>query len=89
MKIVLAALSLLFVIFIFPARLLTGWAVHRANRREQPRHWFFRLASRLALVPVLFFYVLVVYLTQYLAWNGSLSLFEQHAFMAPAPLISY
>jgi len=81
--------SLLFVVFIFPARLLTGWAVNRANRREQPRHWFFRAMSRLALAPVLLFYVLVVYLSQYLAWNGSLSLFEQHAFMAPAPLISY
>lgn len=80
--------SLLFVIFIFPARLLTGWAISRANRREQPRHWFFRWTSRLALVPVVFFYVLFVYLTQYLSWNGSLSLFEQHAFMVPAPLMN-
>ncbi len=80
--------SLLFVIFIFPARLLTGWAVARANRREQPRHWFFRWSSRLALVPVVFFYVVFVYLTQYLSWYGSLSLLEQHAFMVPAPLMN-
>jgi hypothetical protein len=63
--------SLLFVVFIFPARLLTGWAVGRALRREQPRHWFFRWTSRLALIPVVFFYVFFVYLTQYLSWNGS------------------
>ncbi len=80
--------SLLFVVFIFPARLLTGWAVGRARRREQPRHWFFRWTSRLALIPVVFFYVLFVYLTQYLSWNGSLSLLEQHAFMVPAPLMN-
>lgn len=80
--------SLLFVIFIFPARLLTGWAVARANHREQPRHWFFRWTSRLALFPVVFFYVFFVYLTQYLSWNGSLSLLEQHAFMMPTPLMS-
>lgn len=80
--------SLLFVVFIFPARLLTGWAVGRALRREQPRHWFFRWTSRLALIPVVFFYVLFVYLTQYLSWNGSLSLLEQHAFMVPAPLMN-
>jgi hypothetical protein len=80
--------SLLFVVFIFPARLLTGWAVNRANRREQPRHWFFRWSTRLALVPVVTFYVLVVYLTQYLSWYGSLSLFEQHAFLVPAPLMN-
>ena len=80
--------SLLFVIFIFPARLLTGWAVGRANRRERPRHWFFRWTSRLALIPVVFFYVFFVYLTQYLSWNGSLSLLDQHAFMVPAPLMN-
>lgn len=80
--------SLLFVLFIFPARLLTGWALGRANRREQPRHWFFRWTSRLAMIPIVFFYVFVVYLTQYLTWNGSKSLFEQHAFMVPAPLVS-
>lgn len=80
--------SLLFVVFIFPARLVTGWAVSRANRRAEPRHWFFRWTSRLALVPVVFFYVFFVYLTQYLSWNGALSLLEQHAFMVPAPLMN-
>lgn len=80
--------SLLFVVFIFPARLITGWAISRANRRDEPRHWFFRWTSRLALVPVVFFYVFFVYLTQYLSWNGALSLLEQHAFMVPAPLMN-
>jgi len=80
--------SLLFVVFIFPARLITGWAVSRANRRDEPRHWFFRWTSRLALVPVVFLYVFFVYLTQYLSWNGALSLLEQHAFMVPAPLMN-
>lgn len=80
--------SLLFVVFIFPARLLVGWAVARANRRETPRHWFFRWTSRFALIPIVVFYVFFVYLTQYLSWNGSMSLLEQHAFMVPAPLTS-
>jgi hypothetical protein len=78
--------SLLFVAFIFPARLLTGWAVGRAMRREEPRHWFFRWLSRFAILPVVGFYVLFVYLTQFYAWSGSLSLLEQHAFLVPAPL---
>lgn len=79
--------SLLFVLFILPARFLTGWAVGRALRREQPRHRFFRWTSRLAVVPVALLYVVFVYLTQYLSWNGSLSLLEQHAFLVPAPLL--
>ena len=79
--------SLLFVIFIFPARLLSGWAVGRAERREQSRHAIFRWAARLAAVPVVAAYALIVFLTQYLSWHGSLSLLEQHAFLVPAPLM--
>ena len=73
--------SLLFVIFIFPARILTGWAMNRALRQEQPRHWFPRWLARLGILPIGLAYVLVVYLTPYLSWNGALSLLEQHAFL--------
>jgi hypothetical protein len=77
--------SLVFVAFIFPARLLTGWALARAARREAPRHWFFRWTGRLPLVPAAAFYVLVVFFTQYTSWNGVWSLYEQHAFLVPVP----
>ncbi len=80
--------SLLFVIFIFPARVLTGWAMSRATRHEQPRHWFWRWSARLGIMPVALAYTLVVYFTPYLSWNGSLSLLEQHAFLVPAPLMA-
>lgn len=80
--------SLFFVIFIFPARLIAGWAMARALNREQPRHWFFRWVARLGILPVVGFYVLAVYITQYLSWNGALSLIDQHAFLVPAPLLS-
>src|SRR5207237_3919628 len=78
--------SLVFVIFIFPARLLTGWALGRARRRgERPRHWFFRWTARLVLLPAAAFYVLIVFFTQYTSWNGIWSLYEQHAFLVPVP----
>ncbi len=80
--------SLLFVIFIFPARILTGWAMSRAARREEPRHWFPRWVARLGIVPVALVYTLVVYFTPYLSWNGAWSLLEQHAFLVPAPLMA-
>ena len=80
--------SLLFVIFIFPARVLTGWAMSRATRREQPRHWFLRWTARLGMVPVALAYTLFVYFTPYLSWNGAWSLLEQHAFLVPAPLMA-
>ena len=80
--------ALLFVILIFPARLLTGWAMNRAHRREAPRHWFSRWTARAGILPVALAYVLVVYAAPYLSWNGALSLLEQHAFLVPAPLLA-
>jgi hypothetical protein len=80
--------SLLFVVFILPARALAGWAMGRALRREEPRHFVFRWLGRLGAVPVVGFYVFFVYLTQYLSWHGALSLLEQHAFLVPAPMLS-
>lgn len=79
--------SLLFVVFMFPARLLAGWAMSRAVKHEALRGRFFRWTSRLAFLPVALAYVLIVYLTQYLAQNGSMSLLEQHAFLVPAPMM--
>ena len=80
--------SLMFVAFIFPARLLTGWAVGRANRRSTPRHFIFRWLSRLAALPVVGAYALIVYFTQYLSWYGPASLLEQHAFLVPVPFLT-
>ncbi len=80
--------SLLFVIFIFPARVLTGWAVARATRCEQPRHWFWRWSARLGMLPIALTYTLVVYFTPFLSWNGAWTLLEQHAFLVPAPLMA-
>lgn len=79
--------SLLFVVSIFPARILSGWALARANRRPTARHWLFRWFSRLAMLPLVAIYVLLVYFTQYLSWYGVWSLYEQHAFLVPAPFL--
>jgi hypothetical protein len=77
--------SLVFILFIFPARLLTGWAMSRALCRSTPRHWFFRWTGRLPFLPAAAFYVLLVFFTQYTSWNGVWSLYEQHAFLVPVP----
>jgi hypothetical protein len=77
--------SLVFIAFIYPPRILTGWAMARGRRRERPRHWFFRWTGRVPLLPAAAFYVLVVYFTQFTSWNGIWSLYEQHAFLVPVP----
>ncbi len=79
--------SVVFVVFIFPARLLTGWAVGRARRRDEPRHFVFRWAARLAALPVVGIYALITFFSQYLLWYGALSIYEQHAFLVPVPFL--
>jgi hypothetical protein len=80
--------SLVFVLFLAPARLLTGWAYARSGRRDRPSHWVFRLLGRLAIIPVAAFYVLIVFLSQYTSWGGVASLYEQHAFLLPVPFLN-
>ena len=79
--------SLVFVVFIFPARLLTGWSCGRAAHRQTNRNFLFRQAARLAMLPVVAFYVFIVFLTQYTSWHGVASLYEQHAFLVPVPFL--
>lgn len=80
--------SLVFILFIFPARLLTGWAYALAERRPEPRNWFFRWTGRLAMLPTAAIYVGILFFTQYTAWEGVWSLYEQHAFLLPVPFMS-
>lgn len=77
--------GLVFMSFIFPARLLTGWALGRARKRLEPRHWFFRWTGRMPFIPFATTYVIIVFFTQYTSWNGVWSLYEQHAFLVPVP----
>jgi hypothetical protein len=81
--------GLLFLLFIFPARLLGGWAYARGTRRAVPRFWLFRWAGRFAVVPVVVAYVIVVFLSQHLGWKGVTSLYEQHAFLLPVPFVAW
>jgi hypothetical protein len=80
--------SLVFVMFLAPARILVGWAYSRSNRRETRRHWFFRGTGRLVILPITLFYVLVVFLTQFTSWGGAWSVYEQHAFLLPVPFLN-
>ncbi len=77
--------SIAFVLFMLPARFACGWAYARASRRETASRWFLRVPSKALLIPVVAIYVAFVFFTQYTAWNGIWSLYEQHAFLLPVP----
>jgi hypothetical protein len=79
--------SLVFILFIYPARLLSGWAFGRSLRRKTPRNFFFRWTARFAMLSVTVLYAVIVYFSQYAAWEGIWSLYEQHAFLLPVPFL--
>ncbi len=81
--------SLVFVTFLFPARLACGWAYARSGRREGPRHRASRGLARLGIAAVAAAYVAVVFLAQFTSWGGAWSLYEQHAFLLPVPFFGY
>jgi len=77
--------ALFFVIFGLPARMMVGWAMGRADRREVPRHFALRWLFMLAALPIVFGYAVILFFSQFISWNGTLSLLEQHAFLIPSP----
>ena len=79
--------GILFVALMLPARLACGWALRRGLARPAPRHRLLRVLGRLVVVPILGLYAVALYFTQYLSWYGSLSLYEQHAFLPPVPFL--
>jgi hypothetical protein len=79
--------TIFFILFIYPARLLTGWAVGRAERHERPRFFLIRWLARLACIPIVAAYVFILFFTQYTSFLGPASILEQHAFLLPAPFV--
>jgi len=83
--------SLVFVAFIFPARLLTGWALGLARkRRQQPLTAWRMICSAFAFsfaIPITTFFVFILFFTRYTSWHGVWSLFEQHALLVPVPFL--
>lgn len=79
--------GLFFFVFIWPARIMLGWAWGRATRYHDYRHWIVRFFAGTWSWLLVFLYVVVVFLTQYVAWNGAGELYVQHALLVPLSLI--
>lgn len=62
-----------------------GHAIHREPLKSGWARWLSRLTAFGLAVPFVFAYVLILYFSQFISWNGTLSLLEQHAFLIPSP----
>jgi len=81
-------LTLVFIATIYPARILTGWAYHRAVRRRESglrSRFITRLFVKALMTPLLAIYVFILFFTQFISEHGKQALFEHHAFLLPWP----
>lgn len=84
-------ITLIFIVSVYPVRLITGWAYHRATQRRAAglkSWWVTRTTVRLgAMLPLLAIYVFILYFTQFLGAEGKLTLYQHHAFLLPWPYL--
>jgi hypothetical protein len=78
-------ITMIFIVTIYPARVATGWALHRAAfRKEKP--WFgFRWLSRSVLVLLIGLYTFLLFFTPLIAEHGRAAIFEHHSVLLPMP----
>lgn len=78
-------LTLFFIVTIYPVKVLTGWAYHRALTRPRKAFFAWRWLCWLVMFPVIGFYVFLLFFTQFIGEHGKGVLFEHHAFLLPVP----
>lgn len=78
-------ITLIFVVTIYPAKVMTGWALHRAVACKEPPWFGWRWLSRWVMVPLLGLYVFLSFFTPYISEHGKSALFENHALLLPVP----
>lgn len=82
--------SVFFVGLMLPAHVVAGWAWNRGISREvKPglMRFTIRWVFRALTVPVVFFYLVIVYFSQLTSWDGLATWIQQHAFLVPVPFV--
>jgi hypothetical protein len=78
-------LSILFVLWMFPAKLVIGWMIRRSRNKTKDAWWPLRWIAWLPHLAAIGIYVGFLYLGKFALWEGGASLFFQHAFLPPVP----
>ena len=78
-------LSMLFVLWMFPAKLLIGWMIRSSRNKTLDAWWPLRWIAWIAHLAAIVIYVGFLYLGKFALWEGGVSLLFQHAFLPPVP----
>lgn len=78
-------LSVLFIVLGWPARFIWGWVYRYSQQRESHASRGIRWPIGILTAASALIFAFAFFLTRYTSWNGTLSLFENHVFLLPAP----
>lgn len=80
-----------FIALMLPARIASGCALRRARSRPEGTSFWAnasRWIVRLLMPAVVGVYLLFVYLSQYVSWDGLQTWVQQHAVLVPVPFVN-
>ena len=77
--------TLIFVVTIYPAKIFVAWVYARAIRRQRRQWWPIRWIFRMAAVPLLAFYLFLLFFTPAIGAAGRRVLLDHHALLLPTP----
>lgn len=78
-------LTPLFVVLIYPTRVMFGWVYARGIQDRDPAGRWIRWPVGLVMIPVLAAYAGILFVTPLISEAGRAAIFENHAFLLPIP----
>lgn len=75
----------LFIIIIYPTRLLMGWVYGTGMKATSKSSLLIRWPTKVFMIPMLGLYSLILFAVPLISESGPRAMFENHAFLLPAP----
>lgn len=81
--------AIVFILFMLPTRFIAGWTYLKACQAEQRARLLVRWPTWLVQLALAFTFAGFVFLMRFVIWTGAAGLFDQHAFLIPAPFTEW
>ena len=82
--------AIVFILFMLPTRLMSGWTYLSYQRKEQnAASLWYRWPIWSLEIPLAIVFAAFVFTMRFVVWSGAIGLFDQHAFLVPAPFVEW
>lgn len=81
--------AIVFVTFMLPMRFIAGWTYLKACEAKNLSTLWFRWPAWSIQLALAFVFAGFAFLMRFVVWSGAAGLFDQHAFLVPAPFVEW